>query len=242
MNFLKSYKYAVASMTAVCVVLGVIIGIQFKTVKNQPKATDIQRVSELSAELKNVIDEKDALYERLMESEDKVREYEKSQSDVSQSVKLLNDELEKTRMLAGVTPVKGRGVQVTMNDSSYNKQENVDQNAYLVHAEDILSVINELNVGGAEAIEINGQRIVSTSSVRCAGSVVNVNGVKIAAPFVITAIGDPDILESALTMSGGVVDSFAPWGIEISIKKSDEVKVAGYNGVIQYKEATVDKE
>lgn len=242
MNFLKSYKYAVASMTAVCVVLGVIIGIQFKTVKNQPKATDIQRVSELSAELKNVVDEKDALYERLMESEDKVREYEKSQSDVSQSVKLLNDELEKTRMLAGVTPVKGRGVQVTMNDSSYNKQENVDQNAYLVHAEDILSVINELNVGGAEAIEINGQRIVSTSSVRCAGSVVNVNGVKIAAPFVITAIGDPDILESALTMSGGVVDSLAPWGIEISIKKSDEVKVAGYNGVIQYKEATVDKE
>ena len=239
---MKSYKYAVASMTAVCVVLGVIIGIQFKTVKNQPKATDIQRVSELSAELKNVIDEKDALYERLMESEDKVREYEKSQSDVSQSVKLLNDELEKTRMLAGVTPVKGRGVQVTMNDSSYNKQENVDQNAYLVHAEDILSVINELNVGGAEAIEINGQRIVSTSSVRCAGSVVNVNGVKIAAPFVITAIGDPDILESALTMSGGVVDSLAHWGIEISIKKSDEVKVAGYNGVIQYKEATVDKE
>ena len=129
-----------------------------------------------------------------------------------------------------------------MNDSTYNKQENVDQNAYLVHAEDILSVINELNVGGAEAIEINGQRIVSTSSVRCAGSVVNVNGVKIAAPFVITAIGDPDILESALTMSGGVVDSLAPWGIEISIKKSDEVKVAGYNGVIQYKEATVDKE
>ncbi len=239
---MRSYKYAVAAMTLVCTLLGAIIGIQFKTVKNQPKAVDIQRVSELSAELKSVIDEKDALYERLMESENKVREYEQSQSDVSNSVKLLNEELEKTRMFAGSLPLTGRGVIVTMNDSSYNKQENVDPNAYLVHAEDILSIINELNVAGAEAVEINGQRIVGTSSVRCAGSVVNVNGVKIAAPFKITAIGNPDTLESALKMSGGVVDSLAPWGIQITIEKSNSVDVAGYKGTIQYNEAKVDKE
>ncbi len=239
---LKNYKYAVIPMTAVCVVLGAIIGIQFKTVKNQPKVVDIQRVSELTTELKSVSDEKDALYERLMESQNKVREYEEAQSDVSEAVKLLNDELEKTRMLAGMVGMKGRGVIVTMNDSSGNKNPNVDKNAYLVHAEDILSVLNELNVAGAEAVEINGQRIVSTSAVRCAGSVVNVNGVRIASPFKITAIGDPNTLESALNMSGGVVDSLAPWGIEISIKKSDNVKVSGYNGSIQYNEATVDKE
>ncbi|MBO8435115.1 MAG: DUF881 domain-containing protein [Tyzzerella sp.] len=239
---MKNYKYAVIPMTAVCVVLGAIIGIQFKTVKNQPKVVDIQRVSELTTELKSVSDEKDALYERLMESQNKVREYEEAQSDVSEAVKLLNDELEKTRMLAGMVGMKGRGVIVTMNDSSGNKNPNVDQNAYLVHAEDILSVLNELNVAGAEAVEINGQRIVSTSAVRCAGSVVNVNGVRIASPFKITAIGDPNTLESALNMSGGVVDSLAPWGIEISIKKSDNVKVSGYNGSIQYNEATVDKE
>ena len=106
-----------------------------------------------------------------------------------------------------------------------------------MHAEDILSILNELNVAGAEAIAINGQRIVSTSAVRCAGSVVNVNDVKIAAPFVITAIGDPDILEAALVFPGGVVDSLKPWGIEILIKKLETVEIPAYQQQFVFKEA-----
>ena len=239
---MKENKYAIFAMTSVCVILGVIIGVQIKTVKKQPKIMDIQRVNELSIELKNISDEKDILYNKLMENESKLREYEKAQSDVSHSVQLLNDEIKQLRMLAGITPLKGKGVIITLNDSNNNRQENVDQNAFLVHAEDILSVINELNVGGAEAIEINGQRIVGRSSIRCVGSVVNINGVKVAAPFIITAIGNPDVLESSLKLPGGVIDSLAPWGIDISIKKSEEVYISGYKGSMDYELSTIYKE
>ncbi len=237
---MKKINHATISMTAICIILGFIIGIQVKTVKRQISAADIQRVNELSVELKKTNEEKEALTEKLSESEKKIREYEDAISDESESVKLLRGELDSARMLAGMTELAGRGVTVTLNDSSKQSQvsgENIDANAFLVHAEDILSVINELNVAGAEAISINGQRIVSSSSVRCAGSVVNINGVKIAAPFVITAIGDPDVMESALRFPGGVVDSLAPWGIEVSIKKSDSVTVASYTQAVKFNEA-----
>ena len=152
---------------------------------------------------------------------------------------LIVEENNKLRMFAGLTDVSGRGVSVTINDSPKAGQsgDGVSSDAFLVHAEDILSILNELNVAGAEAIAINGQRIVSTSAVRCAGSVVNVNDVKIAAPFVITAIGDPDILEAALVFPGGVVDSLKPWGIEILIKKLETVEIPAYQQQFVFKEA-----
>ena len=94
-------------------------------------------------------------------------------------------------MVAGLTDVEGPGVSVILNDS---KAENTtgDEADYLIHDSDLLSVINELRDAGAQAISFNGERILATSEVRCAGSVVMVNGKRFAAPFIIYAIGDPD--------------------------------------------------
>lgn len=242
---MKKANHAVWSMTAICVVLGVIIGIQVKTVHLQTvnSTIDVQRSSELSLELKKVIDERDSLQEQLADSQSKLQQYEESIDNDSHVVQLLKEDLAKARMASGEAAVTGRGVVVTMNDSSTaNQGTQTDINAYLVHAEDLLSVINELNVAGAEAVSINGQRMIGTSSVRCAGSIVNVNGVKIAAPFVINAIGDPDVLEAALRFPGGVVDSLSPWGIEIAIKRVDSVEVPGYTLGFMFKEASLIKE
>ena len=101
---------------------------------------------------------------------------------------------------------------------------------------DLLSILNELNVAGAEAISINGERLVSQSAIRCSGSVVTVNDTKVAAPFVITAIGDPDLLEAALVFPGGVVDTLKPWGIEITIVKSNNLEVPAYRQMVEFTE------
>lgn len=227
-------------MTAICILLGVIIGVQVKTVKKQSSALDIQRVNELSLELKKAVNENESLNKKLEESQKKINHYEDSISGDNKVVKLMKDELNESRMFAGMTEVEGRGITVTLNDSNKNSKNTdiIDANAFLVHDEDILSVINELNVAGAEAISINGQRIVGTSSVRCAGSVVNINGVKIAVPFVISAIGDPEVLEASLKFPGGVVDSLSPWGIEIAIKKVSNLKIPAYTQTIEFKEAS----
>ena len=233
---MKINNHASIGLTIVCVFLGAITGVQLKSVKSQVPTTDMQRASELSVELKKLQDENNALSQRLTESQAKNVEYEQSIANENNSYKLLMEDLEKVRMYGGLLEVKGRGVQVTLDDSR-KKNDNADQNLFLVHAEDILSVINELNVAGAEAISINGQRIVGSSSVRCAGSIVNVNGNRIAAPFIINAIGDPDILESALKFPGGVIDTLAPWGIEITIKKYNEIIVPAYIQTTPFKEA-----
>ncbi|MGN0135179.1 DUF881 domain-containing protein [Anaerotignum sp.] len=211
------HHYSIA-LTATCILLGVIVGVQYNTVKQQRLSTENQRLSEVTLALNQAQEERDALQKQKEALEKTLEEYEEgTYSGV---------EIEQLRQFAGLTSITGEGVIVTMNDSSTNMGG--DRNAYLVHAEDLLSVVNELNGAGAKAVSINEQRMVGKSAITCAGSIVMVNGVRVAAPFEIKAVGDPDVLQSALKFPGGVVDSLTPWGIEITIRKEATVTVPAY--------------
>lgn len=227
------------ALTLICILLGMIIGIQYNTVKKQNSLTENQRLTELTATLKKVQEEKEALQARLEEKEKIIKDYENG-LNFGATVENLQSEIGQLRAFAGLTEVRGAGVRVTMNDSSIKKGG--DSNAYLVHAEDLLAVMNELNMAGAEAVSINGQRIVGKSSVSCAGSIVMVNGERVAAPFEVLAVGDGDILQSALKFPGGVVDNLAPWGIEITIKKEAEVVVPPFIQTVLYKVPVLEQE
>lgn len=240
---MNKIDHGIVSVTILCIFLGTMIGIQYKTVRSQATAYDIQRVSELSLKLNSAIAENESLTERVKEKEEKIEEFENYLAEENEELKTILDESKDLKMLAGLTDVSGRGLAVTIKDSPKAEQKNdgISTDAFLVHAEDILSILNELNVAGAEAVCINGQRIISRSAVRCAGSVVNVNDVKIAAPFVITAIGDPEIMEAALIFPGGVVDALKPWGIEIMIKKMEIVEIPAFEQPYNFIEATPTK-
>lgn len=217
-------QYSVA-LTATCVILGVIIGVQFNTVKQQRLTTENQRLSEVTLALNQVQAERDALLKQNEALEKTLKENQDG---------IYGAEEEKLLSFAGLTNVSGEGVIVTMNDSS--SHSGGDMNAYLVHAEDLLSVVNELNGAGAKAVSINGQRMVSGSAITCSGSIVMVNGVRVAAPFEITAVGDPAVLHSALYFPGGVVDSLSPWGIEINVQKHTVVEVPAYTQTALFKD------
>ncbi|MBQ3615820.1 MAG: DUF881 domain-containing protein [Anaerotignum sp.] len=214
-----------AALTATCVILGVIIGVQVNTVKQQRMTTEHQRLSEATAALNQLQAEHDALLEQNETLENTLKEYQDG---------TVGAEMEQLLRFAGLTAVSGPGVAVTMNDSS--TRGGGDMNAYLVHAEDLLAVVNELHAAGAEAVSINGQRMVGNSAITCAGSIVMVNGVRVAAPFEINAVGEPDVLQSALYFPGGVVDNLAPWGIEISVQKQEAVEVPAYTQTALFKD------
>lgn len=216
---MTKHQYSVA-LTGTCVLLGVIIGVQYNTVKKQGLSMENQRLSEMTLALHQMQGERDALQEQNKALEKALEEYQEGIGIAS------DEELDRLRNFAGLTAVTGSGVVVTMNDSSTNMGG--DRNAYLVHAEDLLSVVNELNGAGAEAVSINGQRMVGKSAITCAGSIVMVNGVRVAAPFEIKAVGDPEIMQSALKFPGGVVDSLSPWGIEITMRAEAAVTVPAY--------------
>lgn len=106
--------------------------------------------------------------------------------------------------VAGLSRVTGEGVTVTLSDAPRDVRETSDQNinTLVVHQQDIQAVVNAMWAAGAKAVTIQGQRIVSTTGVQCAGSTVQVNGLYFPQPYKITAIGDVDALEQRIADDG----------------------------------------
>jgi uncharacterized protein YlxW (UPF0749 family) len=103
-------------------------------------------------------------------------------------------------------------------------------------------LVNELNAAGAEAISINGQRVISSTEIRQAGTHININTVEFAPPFEVKAIGDPKTLEGAVMMRGGIIEDIQNSEIAVTVTQEQNIKIAKYNGVIEKKFAKVVKE
>ncbi len=162
------------------------------------------------------------LQKELNQTQDKVLKNEKVLSKETQVFLDLAEDAEKYRMYLGKVKVKGKGVKVTLSDGAYDpKDDNV--NNYIVHEQHVFKVVNELYISGAAAVAINGQRLTSRSYIVCNGPVITVDGVPYPAPFVITAIGDPDALTSALNLTGGVKDQLVNDNVVFSLEKEDEM-------------------
>ena len=181
-------------------------------------------------------EQKDALEDQVAQLQSELAIYRDQAASGDEGGEALRQELEQLEIAAGRTDVEGPGVTVILEDST---QSNVtgDEADYLIHDNDLLSVVNELRSAGAEAISLNGERLLANSEIRCTGAVVTVNGRRYAAPYVIFAIGDPDTLYSALTMRNGVVDVLSQWGITVKVTASDLLLIPKYNGTVEYQYA-----
>ena len=226
------------AVMAVCVVVGFLLAAQLRGVQlaGAADATNASRLETLQSLYNDVVEERDGLTEQVGQLQSELELYRQQAASGDEGSEALKTELEQMEITAGLTDVEGPGVTVVLEDST---QANVtgDEADYLIHDNDIMSVINELRSAGAEAISLNGERILATSEVRCTGAVVTVNGRRYAAPYVIFAIGDPDTLYSALTMRNGVVDILSQWGITVRVTASDQLLIPAYSGTVDYQYA-----
>lgn len=229
------------SFVFLCFILGILIAVQFRTQKNIGFSLSSSRVEELTLMLKEAEKERDNLKLEIENLRKQLSNYEKAAAEGKSMMKAITAELEKTRTFAGLTKLKGPGVVVYLEDSDIKISPGEDPNIFIVHHEDLLQVINELFSAGAEAISLNGQRIVATSEIRCAGPVILVNGVRVASPYEILAIGDPKILESALNIRGGVVEMLKAVGIKVNVLQRKEIIIPAFSGSIVLKYAKVVK-
>lgn len=235
MTRLKNKEFII-TITVICFILGLMFAMQLKTVRvNQEKSTT--RTSEVQAQYAELKKNYDAKILELEEKDKILEEYRKAETD-EETVELLKLELLKAQQDAGLTNVRGTGLTILMEDSLADFGSGIDLNNYLVHDEDILKVVNELKSAGAEAISVNNQRIISMSEIRCAGTTIFINGERIGAPFTIKAIGDPAVLESAMTMRGGNVDILKEWGIRFTITREADIVVPKYNKAVSSKYIT----
>ena len=138
--------------------------------------------------------------------------------------------MDELKARAGETEMEGKGIVFTLDDSKQAAKAGENKNLYIIHDDDLLRVVNELRSAGAEAISLNGQRLIGSSEIRCVGPTVLVNERRLAAPFVISAIGNPQTLESSLKLRGGVIENFKFWGIKADIVQSDKVRIPAFKG------------
>jgi uncharacterized protein YlxW (UPF0749 family) len=121
-------------------------------------------------------------------------------------VKSYQRRIDALKSVAGLTEQRGAGLEITLTDAPEANLANTpyDPDRYVVHQQDIQAVVNALWRGGATAITLQGQRIVTTTGIKCTGSTVTVQGVPYPEPFVIQAVGDPTSLQGALDVDHDV--------------------------------------
>ena len=115
-------------------------------------------------------------------------------------VKRFRRKVERLRDPAGLEPRRGPGLTITLSDAPEDVINSTtgDLNPLLVHQQDIQAVVNALWKGGASAVTIQGQRVVSTTGIKCEGNSVQLQGVPYPQPYVIQAVGDQTALLTAV--------------------------------------------
>ncbi|MBE0416239.1 MAG: DUF881 domain-containing protein [Coriobacteriia bacterium] len=220
------------ALVLVFVVLGLLIAVAFNTTS---RLTEVRsgRASDLVDVVQSLEQQRDDLQNRLAELRSDLARLEREAAADSGVSKSFSRELDRVRQAAGLSAVTGSGVEVVLGDGS-EVAPGTDPNDYLIHDTDIAAVVNALFVGGAEAVEINGERLVATTPIRCAGTTVLVNSARLGSPYVIRAIGDPAVLEQAVLgdeSASLLFDAYmSQYGLQVSLARSSDLMVAGYRG------------
>jgi uncharacterized protein YlxW (UPF0749 family) len=213
-----------------CLVLGFMLSMQFKVQKQVAlNTTGYQRAQELAAQLRKAEQDRDQLGTEVEGLRGQLRSMASNQAQF----KDLAQQLEQAQVNAGLIPLTGRGVTVVMTDSTRPVTPGENSANFIIHDEDVLKTVNDLAASGAEAISINGQRLIGRSEIRCAGPTITINGVRTAPPIIITAVGDPDLLESSINMRGGVGEQLRPFGIQVTAEKKNQVTVPAFKGSLK---------
>lgn len=165
----------------------------------------------------------------------------KSVNDASLKKQL--DRADKLRDATGLSELVGAGMRVTLTDAPRTVEvPGLDPNNLVVHQQDIQAFVNVLWSGGAQAITLQGERLISTTGIKCVGSTVVLDGVPYSPPYVIEAVGDPITLDRALSASPEVTTYgrySTTYGLGLKVETSYQLTAKPYAGTVGLTYATV---
>ena len=180
------------------------------------------RESELRALLSDWKTRYEDVAKQLEDTNKRIEEYNKTIEDNEAAADLIDDELTESNILVGKTDVYGEGVEVTLSDGDYSD----------VNASHLIDLVNELRYAGAEAISINGIRILAMTDIVEMDSYILISLQRVQGPYVVKAIGDKDYMSTILQLKGsGFVDITSDINVSLAIK--NRVEIPKYNGELE---------
>jgi uncharacterized protein YlxW (UPF0749 family) len=224
--------------------IGLLLAVQWRSTtatNTQPASRDATR-QQVSTSISQFEQEQNGLKQQVAQLRAELNTLQQqsaaNQNSRGNAQQLLNQE----QIAAGLVPLHGPGIIVTFDDSKVtNLPPNADTANYIIHEYDLRDGINALLGGGAEAISLNGERLISTSSVYCVGSTIIVNSTRLSPPYVIYAIGDGRTLQDAITHSPQIskfMQRKVLYQVILNVQPADDVSVPEFKSAPAFKYAT----
>ena len=223
---------SVAVISIFTLFLGIACGMQISSIQ-KGKSTTVeanvirqQYEDQVREEQKRSDTLKEQISNRLKENAAIVSRHAQAEDEI----KALNEKLKIANLRAGLTPVKGPGITISLTDAKDDafNGDNIDTVLErIVHDSDVKEILNELNKAGAEAVSINDERVVIATNIQCTGPTISINGRRHVIPFIFNAIGKPNRLYNKVKNSS-IYRCLVDEGIQVDMKKADEVKIPQY--------------
>jgi len=196
-----------------------------------------QRLEELGFMLREMERNRGAMEAQIEQIRGQLHAYEQGAAQGRVQLEALGRQLEVFRAQAGHIPMAGPGVIVGLDDSPFPLRPGDDPNTVILHYTDLQGVLNELWASGAEAVAVNGERMITTTGLNCVGTTILCNAKRIAPPYRIVAIGDTDQMARYLARADGVVAGLRAFGFPVKVTRAGRLTVPAYRGSYRFTHA-----
>ncbi|MDF2684319.1 MAG: hypothetical protein K0R47_5509 [Brevibacillus sp.] len=238
-------------ITFILAIISAIIGVML-TVQLRSSLHPVHKESRSIAELRTTLQKELEKHKNLLADISKYNQlyyqYETSLSE-DESISVMKEELARNRRMAGMVAVEGEGVVLEVVDAQIPDEHILDENMtapvvsdYTIDDEDLRWLVNILFANGAQAVSINGHRLISTTAIRNVGDAIQIDTRTIQPPYELKALGDPDILLSGLKLEG-VEENFLLANKKVLAEKKDKLMISANNETraIQYMKPVKEK-
>ena len=213
-------------MVAICLVLGALLGVQVHSQRLRGDTEVGRQTGALVSMLTTSQAQLDQHQKEIERLRARVAEYELEVANERGMARLRNEELQHRQIALGLLPVGGPGIQLVLGDSTMRAGDATEaQDLYVIHDFDLVQITNELWAAGAEAVALNGQRLIPGSAITCSTRLIRVNDVTISVPFTFLVIGNKENLMSALNIRDGMLDRLRVLQFKVELTPMDEIVI-----------------
>jgi uncharacterized protein YlxW (UPF0749 family) len=219
----------------ICIIVGFFISVSAKLVDGQHLFVSPNVINDLQTTIESEKTEITSIYKLIDIQRQELAKYNDTYISDSTFSTQLSKELESFKIFSGAIDLEGEGVSIIIDDGTRELLDGEDPNNVLVHDADLLMVLNELKANGAEAISVNGQRLVNSSEIACSGYSVRINRQFYARPFRIEAIGDSKRMAASMVAPESYGALLKEYGLTFEVKISDNIKIPKFSEGFNYK-------